>query len=67
VDTCPYGAIELVEYEVEGHTYKKIETSKTLCKGCGICEATCPKKGVFVHGFTNEQLRAQMHAALECA
>ncbi len=67
VDTCPYGAIELVEYEVDGEKYKKIETSKTLCKGCGICEATCPKKGVFVHGFTNEQLRAQVQAALGSA
>ena len=65
VDTCPYGAISLTDYVVESVKHKKIETNKALCKGCGICEATCPKQGVFVHGFTNEQLRAQIHAALE--
>ncbi len=65
VDTCPYGAITLTEYEREGATHKRIETNKALCKGCGICEATCPKLGVMVNGFTNEQLRAQLHAALE--
>ncbi|MFW5730274.1 MAG: FAD-dependent oxidoreductase, partial [Desulfonatronovibrionaceae bacterium] len=64
VDTCPYGAITLTVYEQDGVAHKKIETNKALCKGCGICEATCPKKGVFVHGFTNEQLRAQINAAL---
>ena len=65
VDTCPYGAITLVDYEKDGQTLRKIEINKALCKGCGVCEATCPKKGVFVHGFTNEQLRAQISAALE--
>ncbi len=65
VDTCPYGAITLTDYERDEAMHKKIETNKALCKGCGICEATCPKQGVFVHGFTNEQLRAQVHAALE--
>jgi heterodisulfide reductase subunit A len=65
VDTCPYGAITLVNYDKDGQTLQKIEINKALCKGCGVCEATCPKKGVFVHGFTNEQLRAQVAAALE--
>ncbi len=65
VDTCPYGAIALTDYERDGGMHKKIETNKALCKGCGICEATCPKQGVYVHGFTNEQLRAQLLAALE--
>ena len=65
VDTCPYGAISLTEYEDEGVAHKKIDTNNALCKGCGICEATCPKQGVYVHGFTNEQLKAQINAALE--
>jgi heterodisulfide reductase subunit A2 len=65
VDTCPYGAISLVEYEDAGVAHKKIDTNNALCKGCGICEATCPKQGVYVHGFTNEQLRAQIYAVLE--
>jgi heterodisulfide reductase subunit A len=66
VDTCPYGAISMVTYTNEdGEERRHIETNASLCKGCGICEATCPKKGVYVHGFTTEQLRAQVMAALE--
>ncbi|MCA1742365.1 MAG: FAD-dependent oxidoreductase, partial [Desulfovibrionales bacterium] len=65
VDTCPYGAISLTDYEDGGAVHKKIETNKALCKGCGICEATCPKQGVYVHGFTNEQIKAQINAVLE--
>ena len=40
-------------------------TDNALCKGCGLCEATCPKGGIFVHGFTLEQLKVQVDAALE--
>lgn len=65
VDTCPYGAITLTDYEEDEAAHKRIETNKALCKGCGICEATCPKQGVYIHGFTNEQLRAQLNAVLE--
>jgi heterodisulfide reductase subunit A2 len=66
VDTCPYQAISLVEYVTDdGQSKRRIETKNALCKGCGVCEATCPKLGVFVHGFTNEQIRAQIAAALE--
>jgi heterodisulfide reductase subunit A2 len=66
VDTCPYQAINLIDYVTDdGQSKRKIETKNALCKGCGVCEATCPKLGVFVHGFTNEQIRAQIAAALE--
>ena len=34
------------------------------CKGCGSCMATCPKQGIYVAGFTPEQLGAQVEAAL---
>jgi Pyruvate/2-oxoacid:ferredoxin oxidoreductase delta subunit len=27
----------------DGKEHKRIETDKALCKGCGICMATCPK------------------------
>jgi heterodisulfide reductase subunit A len=36
-----------------------------LCKGCGTCQATCPKEGIVVKGFRPEQLAAQVEAALE--
>lgn len=64
LDVCPYQAIHL-EDVVEGSIRRKrIRTDPALCKGCGLCEATCPKGGVLVHGFTLNQLEAQIDALL---
>jgi heterodisulfide reductase subunit A len=66
LDVCPYRAIKLEEYQAEdGRMHRRIATDKALCKGCGLCAATCPKGGVYVHGFTLEQLKAQIAAVLE--
>jgi heterodisulfide reductase subunit A2 len=69
LDVCPYKALRLTEEAVagNGHKHRKIISDPALCKGCGICAATCPKGGVYVHGFTLEQLRAQVAAALGAA
>jgi len=67
VDTCPFKAITLLEYMWQGVVKKTVETNETTCKGCGCCQATCPKNGVFIRGFTLEQIRAQIEAALEVA
>jgi heterodisulfide reductase subunit A2 len=65
ISTCPYNAIQLVEYMKQGEVKKTIEVNEALCKGCGCCMATCPKDGVFVKGFRMEQLKAMIDAALE--
>ncbi len=65
LDVCPYRAIRLEDYRDNGHAHRRIVTDKALCKGCGLCEATCPKEGVTVHGFTQDQLKAQVDAVLE--
>jgi heterodisulfide reductase subunit A-like polyferredoxin len=67
VDTCPFKAITLLEYMWEGVVKKTVEANETTCKGCGCCQATCPKNGIFIRGFTLEQIRAQIEAALEVA
>jgi heterodisulfide reductase subunit A len=68
LDVCPYRAIKLEEYQGEDQrSHRRIVTDKALCKGCGLCAATCPKGGVYVHGFTLDQLKAQVAAALEVA
>ena len=67
VDTCPFKSITLVEYMWQGSVKKVVETNESTCKGCGCCQATCPKNGVFVRGFTLDQIRAQIEAALEVA
>jgi len=64
VEPCPYHAITLIEYMSKGVVKKTVQVDETACKGCGCCMATCPKKGVFVRGFTLEQLGAQVNAAL---
>jgi heterodisulfide reductase subunit A len=65
LDVCPYMAIKLVEEgNGDGLRTRKIVTDPALCKGCGLCAATCPKGGVEVNGFTLNQLRAQVVAAL---
>jgi len=65
IDVCPYRAIRLVEIDDgDGRKTKRIATDPALCKGCGLCAATCPKGGVEVNGFTLDQLRAQVAAAL---
>jgi heterodisulfide reductase subunit A len=65
IDLCPYYAITVEEFEEGGRTRKRVKSDNILCKGCGVCAATCPKGGIIVHGFTSEQIRAQVDAALE--
>jgi heterodisulfide reductase subunit A len=64
VDPCPFNAITLIEYMKSGSIKKTVETNETICKGCGCCQATCPKKGIFVKGFKLEQIAAQVESAL---
>jgi heterodisulfide reductase subunit A len=64
LDVCPYRALKLVEENGNGQRHRKIVSDPALCKGCGLCAATCPKGGIYVHGFTLDQLRAQVTAAL---
>ncbi|MCE5334646.1 MAG: FAD-dependent oxidoreductase [Desulfobacteraceae bacterium] len=64
LDACPYFAISLEEYEEDGRLKKRVKTDSILCKGCGVCAATCPKGGIRVHGFTSDQIKAQIDALL---
>ena len=65
IDPCPYNALVLIEYMLKGDIKKTVERDAALCKGCGVCQATCPKKGVFIRSFKLEQLSAMVEAALE--
>ena len=55
---CPYGAIR-----VSGQ--KEPSVVKALCKGCGLCAADCPKECITIVHYSDEQLLAQVEAALE--
>jgi heterodisulfide reductase subunit A2 len=55
---CPYGAIEIDED-------KNPSVIKALCKGCGLCAADCPNECITIVHYSDEQLLAQVEAALE--
>jgi len=64
IEPCIGQALTLIEYEKNGETKAKVEVNEALCKGCGVCMATCPKKGIDVRRFTLDQLQAMVDAAL---
>lgn len=57
---CPYGAIEMVDFN--GNLVAQI--NEVLCKGCGACAAACPAGAAIQHGFTQEQVLAEIEGAL---
>jgi heterodisulfide reductase subunit A len=57
---CAYGAPRVFETE-EG---LKARIKEVLCKGCGLCGATCPEHAVTMNHYTDDQIEAQLKAAL---
>jgi len=58
VDKCPYAAITALEG-------KAAVVNVANCHGCGTCVASCPHDAITQMHFTDEQLMAQIRAALE--
>jgi len=58
VNACPYGAIK--------HEKNQPATIITAsCHGCGTCVAECPSHAITQMHFTDAQIMAQIHAALQ--
>lgn len=55
-EICPYGA----HWIEEG----KSKTVEALCRGCGACAAECPRRAITMHHYTDQQVLAQLKAAL---
>jgi heterodisulfide reductase subunit A len=55
---CPYSAIKVDAEE-------NPEVIKALCKGCGLCAADCPNECINIVHYSDEQVFAQVEAALE--
>jgi len=57
---CEYGAIEMREKEGK----LRAHVLEALCKGCGVCGSSCPTGSVSMLHFTDDQIFAQIEAAL---
>ncbi|HAG07293.1 MAG TPA: disulfide reductase, partial [Peptococcaceae bacterium] len=55
---CPFSAITIVD--CKGKPRAKID--EALCRGCGVCVVACPAGAITLHGFTSEQIAAQIDA-----
>jgi heterodisulfide reductase subunit A len=55
---CPYSAITVDEEE-------NPEVLQALCKGCGLCAADCPAECISIVHYSDDQVFAQVEAALE--
>jgi len=55
ISICPYQAIDWNEAG-------KAQVNEALCKGCGLCEASCRSSAPHLGGFTDELIFNQMEA-----
>jgi heterodisulfide reductase subunit A2 len=63
---CPFSAIEMVQLEeADGGTRTVAYINEVLCKGCGVCAAACPAGAATQHGFTHEQVFAEISGVLQ--
>lgn len=53
-NVCPY---DVIYFDTDK---KCMAVNKILCKGCGICAATCPASCISLNNYTDEQIFAQL-------
>jgi heterodisulfide reductase subunit A len=56
---CPYGAISM---KSNGQGILRARIEVTQCKGCGVCTTACPSAAIRLHGYTENQIVAQIAA-----
>jgi heterodisulfide reductase subunit A len=54
---CPYSAIQKDERGIA-------KVNDVLCKGCGVCAASCPEKAIKMKHFSDAQVLAEATASL---
>ncbi|MCG6911635.1 MAG: FAD-dependent oxidoreductase, partial [Deltaproteobacteria bacterium] len=62
ISICPYSAPSFIE---EGPFAGKAQINPILCKGCGLCVASCRSGAIKLKGFDNDQIFAQIFALNE--
>lgn len=63
---CPYQAIEREEIKNRnGDVIKTLaRVNPSLCQGCGTCVALCRTKAIDIHGYSNQQVYAEIMTLL---
>ncbi|MDD2309634.1 MAG: CoB--CoM heterodisulfide reductase iron-sulfur subunit A family protein [Desulfuromonadaceae bacterium] len=59
LSVCPYHAISFNSEQNISHV------NAVLCHGCGTCVTACPAGAITGHGFTNEQIMAEIEGVLQ--
>jgi heterodisulfide reductase subunit A len=62
ISICPYSAPFFAE---EGPFAGKAQINPVLCKGCGLCVASCRSGAIHLKGFDNNQIFEQIFALNE--
>jgi heterodisulfide reductase subunit A len=57
---CPYQAISRVSFQQRTVAW----INEVLCQACGTCVTTCPAGAITQHGYTNEQIFAEIEGLL---
>jgi len=64
VRVCPFNALEPYVVDEGGKKSKKVRVVTAACMGCGTCAADCFRESITTPYFTDEQVEAQIDAAL---
>ncbi|MBU4209310.1 MAG: hypothetical protein KKD12_06535, partial [Proteobacteria bacterium] len=59
LNICPFSAPAFIE---EGPFTGKAQINSVLCKGCGLCTASCRSGAIHLKGFDNNQIFSQIFA-----
>jgi len=66
-EVCPFGAISFVALTSASSVGPRdgrqvAQVNPAVCKGCGLCVAGCRGHAMFLHGFSDQQLLAEVDA-----